>query len=133
MTEIKEYKSKRNGRIIVLDDYIYNFHKEMGDNIQWRCQERTCKCMCVTNKTLKFIRKTEHNHLVKKEKLAHLKVMNIIKNRVEKTAESSVQIKDYVLRNLDTETKDESKKLKSIIDRSTKVRNAQRGEFKEKK
>jgi hypothetical protein len=61
-TSIHEATSKRGGRMIVVNNHIYNFLKNENENNTWRCVNRKCPGRISTDNSNNVISQIKHNH-----------------------------------------------------------------------
>ncbi|KAG0436987.1 hypothetical protein DMUE_3937, partial [Dictyocoela muelleri] len=121
--EISEYRSIRDGRIVIFKDFIYNIETKIDKNIRWRCQVRTCREKMITNINMTLISETIHNHPPDKSKVIRLKTNSEILERYINTREPAHEIISKMNVKIPTENIEYMNRYRSLIDRVAKIRN----------
>ncbi|XP_078504908.1 uncharacterized protein LOC144763308 isoform X6 [Lissotriton helveticus] len=89
--------SQKGKRQLIVDGYIFNREKDIGERTMWKCPKyykQKCRGRAIT-KNEKVIHHTEHNHVPSKAKTSIRKRMRELKARAkEKSASTSEILKD---------------------------------------
>jgi hypothetical protein len=121
MTSFKIFKSKRNGKKLSFDGFIYNKRSSNANFTFWRCVKRTCKGTVRSENDI-FVVHTQHNYERNYLEAEAACVLSNIKSRALTTLERP---KDIIKNYVSGETQNlaiDLPKLNSMTDRVTKIR-----------
>lgn len=83
MLNFEEFKSQRNGRLIIFENYFFNFLKDFKTHSIFRCRLRSCQAkLYVYPSKAQLIR--NHNHESPKDKVLMFKFDQIQKKAKQK-------------------------------------------------
>ncbi|KAG0435686.1 hypothetical protein DMUE_4593 [Dictyocoela muelleri] len=127
--DILKYKSKRGGRLIIQNNFIYNFECFINENCRWRCQIRTCRGKLITDSKFSILGSIEHNHSADLVRVIRIKAHAILRDRSLSTSKTP----DEIVSKIKAEIPENHIKLmnnpKSFIDCVTKIRKKETGRF----
>lgn len=89
MSELKICKSKRNGKLLIYQHYVYNLSTKGTQYISWRCKRRGCTGRIHTNEEITVVIKLVcHDHCADIEEENQILLNDELKKRCMETAEN---------------------------------------------
>uniref|UniRef100_T1KWU6 FLYWCH-type domain-containing protein n=1 Tax=Tetranychus urticae TaxID=32264 RepID=T1KWU6_TETUR len=93
-------QSQRGGKLLVLNDFLFNYKNKNSYVIYWRCSESQCAVAAQTDYTYNLLRcNNDHNHGVHREKIEKIRLkIQMLSKLKESPSISSKTIFDEVRR-----------------------------------
>lgn len=121
--------SQRGIKILLLNNFIYNFEKNEKDKTKWRCQNRSCNATVYLINDQRFEYGKSHNHHASIEKSERLVVLESLKSRAVTCHARTREIVTRETCKLNESTIVELPKLKSLSNLVRKEINKKFGGF----